>query len=275
MQLIAIIGGTGMLGAPVAKAFASQGFKVRIISRNAQSATAKLGDSFEYRQADLASPEQLSAALTGCDWVHINANGHSKHSYYQSHVVGTQNILKALKNTKITGISMISNAAAYPELADRWDNKYKLEAEALLKASGIPYLVFMPNWFAESLELFQQKEKLVHIGKSTQPIHWLTAEDYAQVVVEAVRSKNYHRRIPIYGPKAYTMTQATELFANHKKLKIQRLPVWLGKAIGWLSRDEGLIDVSDLMAHCERYGERDLENALRTQTSLEEWIACR
>jgi hypothetical protein len=125
----------------------------------------------------------------------------------------------------------------------------------------------------ETLPMFQQKNKLMHIGPSTQPIHWVSADDYAQQVTNAYQDPNTrNKRIVIYGPEAITMAHAMKLFAGHHALTVQKLPVWLAKIIGKLSRDETLADVADLMQHYDRTGEKPVAEATRTQTRLSEWL---
>jgi uncharacterized protein YbjT (DUF2867 family) len=273
MKTISVIGGTGMLGAPVARQLQADGYRVRVISRNSDKAGQLFGPEFEFATADLQDVGSLRRALAGSDAVHINASGHSRRSYYDNHVRGTQNILEALSTERIECISMISTALAFPEFVDRWDNRYKMEAEALLKASGLPYLVFMPSWFMETLPLFKQKRKLVHIGPSSQPIHWVAAQDYAVEVSRALTDPAVrNRRIPIYGPESLTMADAMMVYARHHGLKVQRMPSWLAKAVGFVTRDEMLMDVADLMQHYDRAGEKSVTDAVRTNTTLAEWL---
>lgn len=274
MKTISIIGGTGMLGAPVAQQLKGDGFNVRVLTRNTEQAQAKLGSGFEYREADILDVSSLKKAFAGTDFIHINVSGHSKQSYYEQHVVGTRNVLAALEGRTVDCISMISSASAYPEFNDRWDNRYKLEAEELLKASGQPYLAFLPSWFMETLNLFQQKDRIVRIGPSTKPIHWVSARDYAEVVSRSLQDAAMrNQRVSIYGPEGMTMQKAVSLFAEKKALKIQTMPVWLAKAAGRLTGDAALVDVADLMAHYDRTGEKQVPDTVRTQTTLQQWLA--
>jgi len=273
MKIVSIIGGTGMLGAPVARALLADGFRVRILTRNIEQARQQLGEEFEYRQADILDVASLTAAFEGTDFIHINVSGHDHDSYYQQHVIGTQNVLKALNGAKIECISMISSASAYPEFNDRYDNRFKLEAENLLKASKQPYLVFMPSWFMETMSMFVQKNRLVRIGPSNQPIHWVSAQDYAQHVSKAYQNPACRsQRISIYGPESLTMAEAFSRFAQHHQLKQTHIPAWLAKIIGRLSGDPTLIDVADLTVHYDRTGEKNVPNTLRTTTTLSTWL---
>lgn len=273
MKVVSVVGGTGMLGVPVCKALQKNGFKVRVISRDIAKAEQTLGAGFEYKQADLTKVAELKQALKGSHGIHINASGNSKASYYKNHVLGTQNILEAVKGEPIEFIGMISTASAYPEHDQRWDNKYKLEAEQLLKNSGLRYLVFMPSWFMETLNLFVQKQKIVHIGPSTKGIHWISANDYAQIVADTYLNKAVrNQRIPIFGPEALTMTTAIRLYAEHHQLKVQKLPAWLTQVIGRLTKDNSLIDIADLAVHYDRFGERKTDTVLRTTLTLPQWL---
>ncbi|AFU98250.1 SDR family oxidoreductase [Simiduia agarivorans] len=274
MKNISIIGGTGMLGAPVAREFARRGFAVKIITRNAIAACKALGADFEYLEGDLFQASFLSEALADCDGLHINMSGQCKATYYKNHVVATQRILQAISHRPPECISMISSASVYPEQTDRWDTLYKLEAERLLIHSGIPYLVFMPSWFMESLPLFIQDGKLIQIGPSVQPIHWLAAQDYARLVVDCFQNPRCrNQRLPIYGPEGITMHQALAAFSASREIPLQKMPVWLAKVFGKLTGDDRLIDVADLLVHYEKWGEKDIPNALRTHTTLSQWIS--
>lgn len=273
MKTVSVIGGTGMLGAPVAQALLADGFRVRILTRNIEKARQQLGDAFEYHKADILDVSSLQVALKDSDFVHINVSGHDRDSYYQQHVSGTKNVLQALSGQAIECISMISSASAYPEFNDRYDNRFKLEAENLLKASGRPYLVFMPSWFMETMTLFVQNNRLVRIGPSNQLIHWVAADDYAQQVSKAYQNPaSRSQRLSVYGPEGLTMADAFSRFAQHHQLKESHMPAWLAKWLGRLSRDPSLSDVADLTVHYDRTGEKTVPNTLRTTTTLASWL---
>jgi len=262
-----------MLGLPVAKQLQADGFNVRIICRDIIKAKQLLGADFEYRQADIFDIPALTIALQGIEAVHINLSGNSDKTYYKNHVIGTKNILAALGTTQVACISMISVATADPEYSDRADNRYKLEAEELLKNSGQPYLAFRPSWFLESLPLFIQKQKIMHIGPSTKPIHWIAAADYAQVVSNSISdAKTRNQSVTLYGPQSIKMSDAIAQYAQHHKLPVQKVPAWLAKLLGRLIRDNTLIDIADLMQHYDKTGEKEVPSAVRTTMTLNQWL---
>jgi uncharacterized protein YbjT (DUF2867 family) len=72
---ILIIGGTGMLGKPVARQLKADGFNVRLLARNPEKARRLLGDGYEIIKGDVDDPASLRAALAGVDGVHISLKG--------------------------------------------------------------------------------------------------------------------------------------------------------------------------------------------------------
>ncbi|WP_087018422.1 SDR family oxidoreductase [Thaumasiovibrio subtropicus] len=273
MKNIAIIGATGMLGAPVAKQLLVDGYNVRVLSRNPQKARQTLGEKFQYAKADIFDVHSLKAALHDIDAVHLNLSGQSKKTYYANHVVGTQNVVEALRDQPDTLISMISNASAYPEFSSRWDNRYKWEGEQILKQSGHPYLAFLPSWFLESIPLFIQKDNLVQIGASKREIPWIAAADYAKEVSKAYQdSKCRNQRLTIYGPHALPMRAVLEKYAQQHDLALKSMPAWLANLLSWVIRDESLRDITDLLTHYEKHGEKRGAHSICTQTNVDQWI---
>ena len=74
-QKILVIGGTGMLGEPVARQLQTAGFGVRVLTRRPQKARALFPAPFEVVAGDVDDPPSLAAGLAGCKGVHINLHG--------------------------------------------------------------------------------------------------------------------------------------------------------------------------------------------------------
>lgn len=275
---IAVVGATGMLGDPVARAFADAGFPVRIISRDAVKADLQFrGEGFEIVEADIFDKQSLKQAFTGVDGVHINLSGHSPESYLKNHVEGTRNILEAVDRSSIKLISMISSATSYPENAFRVDTKAKLEAEELIKSSGIPYVTYLPSWFYETLALLVNEGTVNTMCDSTKQLRWLSAEDYSRAVVQSYMDSNLHnKRLTLQGPEAYSISQAADIYAEFKGLKrfhMSESEAWAyAKDLG----DEALLDAVDLLAYTEKVGEvpqfDTLSHDLECNTRLSDWL---
>ncbi len=277
-KTIAVIGATGMLGFPVAEAFAKNGHKVRIISRNSSKARQQFqGDQFEFAQADLFDHESLSKALKQVDAIHINLSGNSPETYRTNHIEGTKHILRAVDRASIQMITMISTATAYPSNDFRVDTQAKLEAESLLKQSGIPYMVYLPSWFFETLNLLVDQGTVTTMCEATQPIRWLSAKDYASAVVQSYSLHElYNKRLTLLGPEAMTITQAADIYAHTKALSryhMNETDAWAyAKDLG----DDTLLDAVDLLSYTEKVGEQPdpvtLDHPLTAPTRLSDWL---
>ncbi|MDN3613303.1 SDR family oxidoreductase [Vibrio gallaecicus] len=278
LKTIAVIGATGMLGLPVAKAFAHAGYTVRIISRDSSKARELFqGSQFEFMEADLFDHDSLSVALEQVEAIHINLSGNSPETYRRNHIEGTKHILRAVDKSSIQLITMISTATAYPQNSFRIDTQAKLEAENLLKNSGIPYMTYLPSWFFETLHLLVDQETVTTMCNSTKPIHWLSADDYAKAVVQSYTLPSlYNKRLTLLGPEAITITEAADIYAQSKKLSRQHMiesDAWAyAKELG----DDTLLDAVDLLLYTEKVGEKPdlvtLEHPLTSSTSLSEWL---
>ena len=122
---IAVVGATGLLGAPLVEALESQGHEV-----------ARLHRSSPTRPVDLVSGEGLAAALAGVEVVVNAANAAPRHAEAVL-VEGTRRLLAASDAhhvcVSIVGIDAVAPFSRY--------HRAKLAQELLVIASGRPYSI--------------------------------------------------------------------------------------------------------------------------------------
>src|SRR5262245_33711904 len=94
-----VTGGGGFLGSAIARMLVARGDRVRSLSRQHYPALDALG--VEQIQGDVCSASDVACACEGCDVVfHVAAKAGIAgryRDYYQTNVVGTQNVLDACK----------------------------------------------------------------------------------------------------------------------------------------------------------------------------------
>jgi uncharacterized protein YbjT (DUF2867 family) len=73
-ETVLVIGGTGELGAPVARQLHSDGYRVRVPARRLPAARDRDPD-LEYVQGNLDDTDALRSALTDCAAAHLSARG--------------------------------------------------------------------------------------------------------------------------------------------------------------------------------------------------------
>jgi len=277
----AIVGGTGRLGAPVAKALQQAGIAVTIVTRNATKAAKQLGDQFSYVEASLDDVASLERALFGMDAVHINLAGSSEKECDRNIRQGAEHIALAAKNLKLKLISLISGTTVCEQNTHFYDIKAKYEAEQALISSGLPYLIFCPSWFMESLPQFVNGGRASLFGPGEQTTHWVAAADYAQMVARAyLDSRIRNKRLLVHGPQAISMRGALEQYVQFldPDLAVTTAPYWLGTVLSMLTGKAEIRHAARMCRYFEAVG--DLGDAAETTrllgaptTELSQWCA--
>jgi uncharacterized protein YbjT (DUF2867 family) len=259
-EQILVIGATGMLGEPVARALQKSGHSVAILARDTDRAARQFPEGFEIRRGNVLAPESLTAAMADCDGLHINLSGPFEQ-------IGVEQSVAAAQASGIKRITLISGISAHPR--NHW-SKYarrKLLEEAAVRESGIPWTIFRPTWFMEALAGFVRQGKAWMIGYQPHELHWLAAEDYARVVVEAWRREDtVNRCFRLLGPEGLTMDSALAMYCAtlHPELPpVKRLPFWQASLLGMIPGKGELGETAAFMKDFAKMGEGDfrLESA--------------
>ncbi|MCP4685981.1 MAG: SDR family oxidoreductase, partial [bacterium] len=91
-EKIIVIGGTGMLGLPVAQKLKADGFQVTIMTTDPDRAKARIGSDFTLVKGDVTDIESLKPAIEGQDFVFLNLNSKLDPDLYQKiEIEGTAN----------------------------------------------------------------------------------------------------------------------------------------------------------------------------------------
>ncbi|NOT03877.1 MAG: NAD(P)H-binding protein [Anaerolineales bacterium] len=279
-KTILVIGGTGMLGKPVAQQLKADGFNVRLLARNTEKAQKLLGDGYEIIKGDVDDPAALRSALTGVDGVHISLKGGPTEADFD-HMdhLAVRDIAQAAKELGVGRVTLISAYAVSKEKADTPESRSKLKGEAALKSSGVPYTIFRASWFMETLPMFVQGKSMSLIGNQIHPLHWIAAEDYARMVSKSYQSdETLNKELYIFGPEAYTMGEAMKIYASiaAPDLKVSPVSTRMLAILGTLTFNTEWKSTATLMGHYERHGEdgspEEADRLLgRPTTTLKEW----
>ncbi len=269
-----------MLGRPVADQLKADGFQVRVLSRSPQKAARLFGKDFEICQGDIEDRASLDQALQDCMGVHINLKGGpTAEDYDRVEYRGTQAIVQAAQTAGLQRISYLSGYTIQEKNAHSLESQAKYKAEEAIRASGIPYTFFRATWFMESLPLFIQGKQALVIGKQPNPLHWVAAADYARMVSRSYQaSAAVNKALYIYGPQAFTMRQALEVFCHRllPQVSVKTLPIgWLA-LLGKITFQADWQSLARLMAYYDQVGEEgdpQEANGLlgAPQTTLQQW----
>ncbi|MEE9441974.1 MAG: NAD(P)H-binding protein [candidate division Zixibacteria bacterium] len=283
MPRILIIGGTGMLGRPVAVHLLNENFQVRIFTTNENRAKAFFGDRVEYAPGDVGNIDSLRKGIEGCDAIYINLKGGPLPAdYIRIEQEGSKNIYRAALEVGVNRVVQISEARADKKHSQFIHEKVKYEAEKVMVASGLNYTILKPTWFCESLPLFLKDNKAVYIGSGKTLFHFLAVADYARIVAECFKSDKANNKIlTIFGPEAMPISEALRRFLEicHPDIAIDRLPIWLAKFSMLFMFNKTLKSAVNLMAFFDKHGDDEVETSPdeadrlfgRSTITVEEW----
>jgi len=269
---ILVIGASGLLAKPVISQFNKEGYQLRLFSRSVNQ--SMFDKEFEMIQGDVFNLNDLNKAMTGCDAVHISLASSNEG-------LATKNVVDIAKQRGIKLISKVSGCTVAEE--NRWfpmiENKY--QAEQSIISSGIPYMLFRPSWFFETLDLMIREGKAMMLGKQQNPSHWVAAEDFARMVVSAYKNPDARNRIFfVFGQEQYLMKDLLEKYCKVRYPEIKKvsvIPIWMAKFMAILTGNKGLKEAASLFGYFEKVkesGNPDETNALLGEptTTFENWI---
>ncbi len=254
-----VVGGSGMLGEPVARRLAAEGHEVRILSRNPERTRVKLGEQFEYVQGDVEDADSLRRAVEGCTGVHVNLMGGPRaEDFDRVEHLGTKRIADLAASANVGRLTYLSGA---PVAGEHWEDpatKAKSLAEKAIQQSGVPYTIFRVTWLMESLELFIRGKNAIIIGTQAHPVRWVAADDYAKLVARAYElPEAANKTFFVVGPEGYGKGDALRLYIEiaRPELKLRFMPVWLMKTIAALSFNRQLFGDVGRMAFYDTIGD--------------------
>ncbi len=271
---ILIIGATGMLGKPVAEAFKNSGYDVRLLVRNTGKAGKMFGDEFEKVHGNVADKESLNLALEDCNFVYVSLSGKIEQE-------GVENVAEVAKGKNIERIAYISGTSVAEQNTWHPVIKRKFLAEKAVIESGIPYTLFRPAWFMESLQNFVRDGKAFVFGHQRKPYHFVAAEDYARMVVKAFSDDRGKNKIfYIHGPEGIQFAEAVRRYVEALHPEINRvtvLPHWIANLVAVLTNNQAMRWGNDFMKYYAKVGDLgDPSEANKLlgapETTLDQWL---
>ncbi|KXK28825.1 MAG: NmrA family protein [Bacteroidetes bacterium OLB12] len=234
MNNIAIAGGTGMLGWPVATALAQAGFTVTALTRTPQE--NRNHPNIRWVVGDLQNTDSIRKLLEGNEAVHLNLSVKQNETQTDWHAEeqGLENLLRIAREQHIKHISYLSSLIMnYQGMNgfDWWVFRLKQRAVAQIRDSGISATVFYPSTFMETL-LHQYKAGpfMLLAGQSKHKQYFVAAEDYAQQVVQSYKQEptQRFREYIVQGQHAYTTDEAIAIFKQNTPARLMTLRAPLG-----------------------------------------------
>ncbi|MFF0268512.1 SDR family oxidoreductase [Kribbella sp. NPDC004536] len=223
MSSILVTGGTGTLGRPTVARL--QGHDVRVLSRK-------------------PGPNRVVGDLTtgqGLDLGGVDVVVHLATSQGKRDVVQTRNLLAAATGVRHLIVMSIAGIDRIPLPYYR----YKLEAERLVAASGVPYTILRATQFHDLVDMVLSAQRLLPVvvapAVTLQPI---AVDEVADRLAELVEQSPVNGRVPdIGGPERRSVVEFARLWKNARGVRRPVVPVRLpGRTFRGFAAGDATVD---------------------------------
>jgi len=274
-RTILVIGGTcKYLGEPVSRNLKAAGFQVRILTRQREKAGKRFDESFGIVAGDVLDKLSLKKAMEGCFGVHINLSD-------DVDLQGVENIIPIAVRSGVQRITYTEGIMAVEDNANFPPIKKTLDAEKIIRDSGIPFIVFCPSLVMETLEWSIEGKRAGLLGKNLPPAHMISGNDFGKMVAAGFRSEDaVNKKFFIYGPEAVPLLDALKEYcaALHPEVKkVSAIPFWMANFMAALMRNKELKSASQTFAFYKKVGEcgdrEEADRILGAPTTLfKDWL---
>jgi len=242
IKKILVIGAMGMIGKPVVRELVAAGYELSAFDINMKNAQSVLPPNVNLIHGDLQNISDLERAVEGQDAIYLNLSvkPNERETDVHSETDGIEKIITVAKDSNIQRLGYLSSLLQNYHDSAWWVLDIKRKAKKLVRESGIPYFIFYPSTFMETIPYLLTKGNFVCLaGKSKFPMYWIAAKDYGKQVsrafgVDTKEDKEY----VIQGPEPLLMEDAASRFAEayDRKLFVVKLSMNLMRLFGQFSR---------------------------------------
>ena len=276
-KTIFVTGGTGNQGGAVARSLLQQGFTVKVLTRNTNSAKAQIlkNLNIELVKGDLNDASTYQKYLKdvyGIFSVQTFENGVKK-EINQGITLATLGKEFGVKHFLYSSVIGAHLNTGVPHM----NSKFKIENH--IKQIGLPFTIIRPTSLYENF-LIPQVKKGILTGKLVQPINrdtiqqYIAAEDIGKAAAKIFLNSNEYlgRTIPLATEQLSTQ-EVADIFSNvlNKKIEYKKLPVLITR----LFLGNGLYKMFKWMNEKSFFSKEDVESTrkeFQNLLSLKSWI---
>jgi uncharacterized protein YbjT (DUF2867 family) len=170
-------------------------------------------------------------------------------------------------------------ALAAPD-APAADLRAKFHAEEAIVASGVPYTIFRPTYFMDTLPRHLRGQRALVLGRQPHALHMVAAADFARLVSRSLAvPETAGRCLDVHGPEAITIPDALRTYCDQlaPDTRVVSMLLWFMKIVDRTLLKRQLSGTLGLMRALQQQGERgdprQTNQLLRpVGTTLSEWL---
>ena len=225
--MIAVAGGTGLLGSRLVAALIAQGQEVRVLTRDRSRAVAAAGTTPEILEVDVRRSDGLAEALQGADAVvsafHGFLGGRSE-GPDEVDRQGNVNLIAAAQETGSAVVLMSIMGASAESPADLFRAKFAAEQE--LRASRVQWCIirsgpYIETWHQVLQETAGRSGRPLVFGRGERPLAFVAVDDVVALAARAATDPALLGEVLEIGGEPIAMEQLA--------LAVQAAHGWPGK----------------------------------------------
>jgi len=245
--MILVTGGTGFVGAHLARRLVREGRQVRLLVRDPGRVAADLRGQVETAPGDVRDAGSVCAAAQGADTV-IHLVGIICESrgagFEMMHVQATEHVLAACRDAGVRRYLHMSALGTRPNAASRY-HRTKWQAEELVRASGLDWTIFRPSVIVgrgqdfthQLLEVMGHAPVIPIIGSGQARLQPIGIDDVTACFRRALdQPQTIRQTYELGGPKTFTLEEIMDLLARYASLRKSTvyIPVALLRPAAWV-----------------------------------------
>ena len=268
MSTVLITGATGAQGGATARRLLAAGRRVRFLTRDPRSATARalVAAGAHAAHGDLGDAASIGAALQGVEAVFsVQVPDRSGNDHERSHGFALVREARAagVKRFVHTSVAQAGRHAGFPGWDDgRWLNNYwtdKWDIEEAVRHAGFTqWTVLQPAFMMDNLASPKSLHMFPHLARgelltALRPetrLHFIAADDVGAFAAAALTepSRLHGRTIPL-ASQALTMTEVASTLGHTLRKQVSAVHVSPQEALaaglfaGWVNSQEWMNDV--------------------------------
>jgi len=231
--MILLAGGTGHLGSVLVDLLAARGMPVRILSRNPSRARTFIGKGVDVVPGDVRVAPSLTAALAGVDTVisAITGFGPGADGPREVDLEGNANLIDAAGAAGVKHFILVSiHGASSDHPMELYRAKFMAEQrlqESRLEWTIVRPTVFMELWAGIIGDPLLKTGTATVFGRGENPINFVSVQDVARAVEQAVVDRQYGRTMDVGGPQNLSLNRLVEIVAesNGRRAKSRHIPL--------------------------------------------------
>ncbi|HEY9776943.1 MAG TPA: NAD(P)H-binding protein [Planktothrix sp.] len=241
MAVVAITGGTGFIGAHLARQLVARGHFARLLARGITHRDDPITKepNVHFSPAGVNEEKQLTAAFGGADAVcHLVGINREKNSgdFEKVHVQGTRTVVTAANHAQVKKIVFVSFIHARKSRTSGYLNT-KWQAEEIIRNSMLDYTVLKPGMvyghgdqmvasIVDGLHMFPVVGFWPTLGLLERPINPIFIDDMVDILIASlVEGQLSNKTMAVIGPDKIGLSTCVRRVAKEMKKPVLPIPM--------------------------------------------------